>query len=423
MSFIETRGSPGRGLYAATWGFFIGFAAVALYGPTSKALSTQYGLSSFLVGWLVAMPQLMGSLMRIPFAAWADKVGGRIAMLTLLSVSIIGMTGLTATLALKPAYTVPLVFLFGALAGFGVATFSPGVALTSYWFPQRRQGWALGFYAGIGNTAPGIFTLVVPFVAAMWGLLGAYLAWLALLVIGTAVYAVAAVDAPYFQLIKRGLRPEEAKAAAAKLGEELFPTGALTKSLRIAASRVRTWALVALYFTSFGGFLALTTWLPYYYSTFFKLPPTAAGAATALAFSLPAALLRVFGGWLSDRWTGERTAIMAYAVIIAGAALFMAAGSVPLAVAASLIAAFGMGVANAAVFKMVPKYVPEAVGGAAGWVGGLGAFGGFAIPPVLGFFAHAYGAAGFPLGYVAYVALGLMSLAIGYALLMSAKRP
>ena len=50
-----------------------------------------------------------------------------------------------------------------------------------------------------------------------------------------------------------------------------------------------------------------------------------------------------------------------------------------------------MGLANAAVFKMVPKYVPHAVGGASGLVGGLGALGGFVIPPVLGLFAGALG--------------------------------
>ena len=49
-----------------------------------------------------------------------------------------------------------------------------------------------------------------------------------------------------------------------------------------------------------------------------------------------------------------------------------------------MLIGLGMGLANAAVFKMVPKYVPHAVGGASGLVGGLGALGGFVIPPFLG---------------------------------------
>lgn len=401
----------------------MGFAAVALYGSTSKVLSAQYHLTPYVVGWLVAMPQLMGSLMRIPFAAWVDSVGGKPAITTLLGVSIIGMAGLIATLALKPSFAVALVFLFGALAGFGVATFAPGIAQVSYWFPQRRQGYALGFFGGVGNTAPGIFTLIVPFAVAAWGLLYAYVAWFIFLVIGTAIYVALAVDAPYFQLVKAGMRPEEARVLAAKYGQELFPSGALTKALRIAASKIRTWALVALYFVSFGGFLALTTWLPYYYSTFLSLPQTYAGVVTALGFTLPAALVRVFGGWLSDRMGGEVTALIAYVLVTLGAVVFMVSWSLPLAVAAEFITALGMGIANAAVFKMVPKYVPEAVGGASGWVGGLGAFGGFAVPPILGYFASAFGKSGYPLGYSTYVALGAAALAIVYALMRASRRP
>ena len=51
-----------------------------------------------------------------------------------------------------------------------------------------------------------------------------------------------------------------------------------------------------------------------------------------------------------------------------------------------LVMAAGMGVANAAVFKLVPQRVPWAVGGAAGWVGGIGAFGGFVFPNLLSLF-------------------------------------
>jgi len=62
---------------------------------------------------------------------------------------------------------------------------------------------------------------------------------------------------------------------------------------------------------------------------------------------------------------------------------------------ASILLGVGIGVANAAVFGLVPTYVPEAVGGASGLVGGLGAFGGFAIPPILGLFVDLQGPAGY----------------------------
>jgi NNP family nitrate/nitrite transporter-like MFS transporter len=69
-----------------------------------------------------------------------------------------------------------------------------------------------------------------------------------------------------------------------------------------------------------------------------------------------------------------------------------------------------MGVANAAVFKLVPKEVPQAVGGAAGWVGGLGAFGGFAIPPILSAFVRFQGQDGYTTGFITYIVLAVLSL-------------
>ena len=64
-----------------------------------------------------------------------------------------------------------------------------GVPQVSYWFPQSRQGAALGAFGGIGNLAPGLFTLVLPYAIAAWGLAGSYFAWFTFLLIGTAVYA------------------------------------------------------------------------------------------------------------------------------------------------------------------------------------------------------------------------------------------
>jgi NNP family nitrate/nitrite transporter-like MFS transporter len=71
-----------------------------------------------------------------------------------------------------------------------------------------------------------------------------------------------------------------------------------------------------------------------------------------------------------------------------------------------------MGFANAAVFKMVPKFMPEAVGGTAGIVGGLGAFGGFVIPILMGLFVKLVGTKGYPFGFSVFLAFSIISLAI-----------
>jgi NNP family nitrate/nitrite transporter-like MFS transporter len=415
------KGNPTEGLIAATLGFFVGFAAVALYGPTAKEFKDVMGLSGAMLGLLVAIPQLTGSLLRIPFGAWVDKVGGKKPLLTLLSLSVIGMAGLTAILfAYYPDNLTmemyPFILLFGALSGCGVATFSVGIPQTSYWFPQRRQGWALGTYAGLGNTAPGFFTLIIPFALAALGLAGAYAAWFLFLLAGTIIYAIIAHDAYYFQLRKKGVPRDEAVSVAKQLGQELFPSGTLIDALKISARISRTWALVALYFTSFGGFLALTTWFPTYWRLFHGFDIRTAGILGGVGFSLLASFIRVYGGHLSDRMGGERTAIMSFSLVLIGAAILMFSTSFGPALIGEIFIGAGMGIANAAVFKLVAKYVPEAVGGASGWVGGLGAFGGFVVPPILGVFVDMFGELGYARGFVVYVALALISITISFML-------
>lgn len=407
------RGNPRQGLIMGTWGFFIGFAAVALYGPAAHAFQSSMQLSPFLVGLLVAAPQLTGSLLRIPFGAWVDKSGGRLPMLTLFGVSIVGMWGLSYILLTVSPVTpalYPLVLLFGFMSGCGVATFSVGVPQVSYWQPKNRQGIALGIFGGVGNMAPGLFTLILPFAIGALGLAGSYLAWFVFLVIGTGIYAWLARDAFYFQLRARGVAAEPAKRIAAACGQELFPRESVWGALISAADDPRTWGLVFLYFVSFGGFLALTAWFPVYWVNLHDVTPKTAGILGGVGFSLLAAAVRVWGGQLSEKFGGERLALVSFFVVLAGAALLTAVTSFPVNLAGELLIGLGMGFANAAVFKMLPKYVPHAVGGASGLVGGLGALGGFVIPPILGLFAGALGAQGYAGGFFVYVVLAVAAI-------------
>lgn len=420
---MNIKGTPQRGLFGATLGFFIGFAAVALFGTTAQKLKDVMQLTPVMVGFLVAIPSLTGSLLRIPFAAWVDTTGGRKPLLVLLGLSILGMLGLTLTIySFYPDRLTtgmyPLILLLGALSGCGIATFSVGIGQASYWSPKAKQGSALGIYGGVGNLAPGIFTLILPFALTAAGLAGAYLIWLSLLILGTVGYYFTGLNAPYFQLRAKGLAPEAARQKALKAGQEIFPAGNIKDSLFLSAKVWKTWALTAIYFASFGGFLAMTAWLPTYWKSFLGASAVTAGALTA-TYSILTSLVRVWGGSLADRLGGERTAILALSVMLVGALMLTLSRSFGLSLAAEIVMALGMGVTNAAVFKLVPKEVPQAVGGASGWVGGLGAFGGFAIPPILSALVRAQGEAGYAFGFVAYVALALLSLAFAFILIRS----
>jgi NNP family nitrate/nitrite transporter-like MFS transporter len=421
ITAAETRGhyrlagSPAAGLTMGTWGFFVGFAAVALYGPAAKYFQEQMNIGGLALGLLVAAPQLTGSLLRIPFGAWVDRVGGRLPMLTLFGLSLVGMWGLVFILLTVKTLTVaayPIVILFGFLSGCGVASFSVGIPQVSYWYKQSRQGTALGAYGGIGNLAPGLFTLLLPFAIASWGLAVSYFAWFTFLLVGAAIYAWLARDAYFFQLRQQGFDSETSRRIAAEKGEELFPNERVWQAVISAAEEPRTWGLVALYFVSFGGFLALTAWFPTYWINLHHMDVKSAAVLGGLGFSLLAAVIRVFGGMISERIGGEPTAVIAFVAVLAGALMLTFVQDFSLALSGELLIALGMGVGNAAVFKMVPKYVPQAVGGAAGIVGGLGALGGFIIPPFLGAVVDALGTQGYAGGFFAYVVLAVMAIGV-----------
>ncbi len=140
-----------------------------------------------------------------------------------------------------------------------------------------------------------------------------------------------------------------------------------------------------------------------------------AGTLTAV-YSLLTSGIRVFGGNFADKFGGEKVAIYSLLVLSLGALIITLSESLILSLFAAVIMAVGMGIANAAVFKLVPTYVPQAVGGAAGWVGGLGAFGGFAIPPVMGFIADQMGSIGYVRGFMVFIFLSLACLGVIYAL-------
>ena len=422
MVALSPTGSPRAGLSGATLGFFVGFAAVALFGPTAMRFRDAMGLSATAVAFLVAMPALSGSLLRIPFAAWVDTTGGRKPFIVLLLLSIAGMAGLSFIVAtrypdqLTPSLYPVLLFL-GLLCGCGIATFSVGIGQVSYWYPQKRQGSALAIYAGVGNLAPGAFSLLLPFALQAIGLAWSYIMWLGFLSAGTALYFALGRNAWYFQFCERGMTPQQARDEARARGQELFPAGTTLDTLRISARAWQTWALVVIYFTTFGGFVALTAWLPTYWMSFFSTTVVTAGLLTAM-YSLLASLVRVLGGFVADRLEegGQNTTILAVLIMLSGALIMTMASEFELAVPGVLLLAIGMGICNAAVFKIVPQVVPQAVGGAAGWVGGLGAFGGFVIPPMLGFAVRDLGPRGYAIGFVVFVFLALGSLSMAWLL-------
>ncbi len=408
------QSSRGAALTWTTLAFFAGFAGVSAFGPIVTKLKQSMALSPMLMGLLAASPALSGSLLRIPFGAVVDRMGGKRPILILLGLAVAGIAAITLLFRFfsppQPEHY-PMFLLGGILCGCGIAVFSVGIPTVSYWYPQNKQGAALAAYAGLGNMAPGMFAVTLPFLVVSLGFAISYVLWLGMLLCLLVAFFLYMKDAPYFQYKEMGIEIDE-DALFIACGEELIPSGKAMDSLKKAGSNWRTWILTTFYFVTFGGFIALTVWFPTYWREYFDASLVLAGSLTAL-YSLSASVLRVFGGFASDRFGGERTVFFSFGVVTVGAILMIAAaGSMALAVAGELLLALGMGFANAAVFKLVPKYTPETVGGAAGIVGGLGAFGGFVIPPVMGLFVRVSGTEGYSLGFSVFLGLSLLSLAL-----------
>ena len=421
----KVRGTRNQAMWLATLGFFGGFAGVSVFGPLVPKFKDLLDLSPFAAGMLAAIPALTGSLLRIPFGAAVERAGGRKPFVALLVITNLGMIGLLVLLATSYPHamsgTYPLLLLLGALIGCGIATFSVGIGQVSYWFPRKNQGGALGIYAGLGNTSPGLSSLFLPMAVGAMGMLSAYSIWFAILLAVTLVYALFIKDAPWFQLKCQG-HDVPIDQLAELGGGEVAPTGGAWAGLKLAAGIPATWMLVFFYFLSFGGFLAFTSWLPTFWSSMYGTTLAEAGVLTA-TFSLLSAVIRVPGGLLSDRISITYALPGNFLLMLAGSVVLSFSGTFTVSLVATLAVAAGMGLQNAIVFKLLPRYIPDAVGGASGWIGGLGALGGFVIPPVIGVVTGMVGGtAGYARGFLPFAVLVVLALPVVAVLNRWSKR-
>lgn len=422
------RGTPRRGLTLSTLVFYGGLTTIVFYGAAGPIFEEHLALTGVLHGLLLGSPHLSKAILRIPFGAWVDEAGGKKPLLILMASTIIGTAGLVITLFLTypenfGMHLYPILVLFGLLAGAGGATFSAGITQTSYWYPSNRQGFALGAFAGIGNIGPGMVVYVLPVLIGIGGLTMGYSAWLVFLIVVTGVYAVFAVDPYFFQLQQKGFTDIEAAEIADELGQDIFPSGGTWDSLRTSASNKRTWILVFLYTVSFGGgFTSLSAWFPTYWDLFHELTLTTAGLLTGI-FIVYGSLIRVPGGSISDRFGGENVALVSFGIMAVGAAIMTIATGFWPAILGMMVLGTGMGIANAAVFELVPKFVPEAVGGASGWISGIGGGGTLVILPFLGYYVDIFGQIGYAWGFSLFVVLSVLCVAVTVVLKAVAPEP
>jgi NNP family nitrate/nitrite transporter-like MFS transporter len=378
----DTRGAT-RALILATVAFAACFFAWSLLGPLGPDLQDHLGLSEFQLAVMVAVPVLLGSLMRIPLGVLAQRRGGRTVFAALMLFTPLPLVALALWHDSFAA-----MILFGFLLGFAGASFAVGVPFVNLWYPPARQGMALGVY-GMGMVGSVIAGFTGPKIVKAWGLAAPF--WIAA--------AVVAVTAAVWLVLARDARAPEAGAG-----------GSMLAALRVFRESGRAWALTLFYFLSFGGFVAMFLYLPKLLVSVHHLTKPDAGARAA-GFALLVVLARPAGGLLSDRIGAERVLRWSF-IGTAVLALGLAAGyehMVPLTICCLVMGVF-LGLGTGGVFKLVPQWFPDRVGAVTGVVGAAGGLGGFFPPLVMGVVKGATGS--YTLGFVLLAGAAVVCLAV-----------
>jgi MFS transporter, NNP family, nitrate/nitrite transporter len=277
---------PGRMLALNTLAFTICFAVWTMYGVLITFLVDNQVLliDKAQIGWLIGIPILTGSVLRLPLGLLTDKIGGKPVFLG-------AMLFAAASLVLTSfANGFAMFMICGLLFGISGATFAVGIAYSSVWFPKEKQGTALGIF-GVGNAGSAITTLFAPTLLKTFTNAGQNIeGWRKLpliyagaLVVMCIIFAIVAVN--------KTVDSSKQKSMASMLAP---------------LKDIRVWRFGFYYFLVFGGFVALAQWLVPYYLNVYAMTLAQAGLMASI-FSLPSGVIRALGGWASDKFGARAT--------------------------------------------------------------------------------------------------------------------
>lgn len=280
------KATPNRILFVNTLAFTFCFMAWTMYGVLATWLVDNRVLTidKAQLGWLIGIPILTGSVVRLPVGLMTDRYGGKPVYTAVLLFT-------AASLYLTSfAQSFSHFMVCGLLFGVSGSAFAVGIAYSSMWFPKEKQGTALGIF-GIGNAGAAFTTLFAPRLLKTYTNAGENLeGWrqlpqlYALILLGTAVM---------FALLTTNRKVEG--AAQRSIGDMLRPL-----------NDIRVWRFGLYYFLVFGAFVALSQWLVPYYLNVYSMPLATAGLLASI-FSFPSGVIRALGGWASDKFGARAT--------------------------------------------------------------------------------------------------------------------
>jgi NNP family nitrate/nitrite transporter-like MFS transporter len=368
---------------------------------------------------LVALPGLIGSFIRFPYTFAVTTFGGR--NWTIFSAAVLFIP----TLALAWFVTQPdtpfwMMLLVAATAGLGGGNFASSMANISFFFPDRMKGWALGLNAAGGNIGVSSVQLLTPIVMTL-GFINLY-------------QGKPVADGVYLQ--NAGLM-WLLPLAIAVMGAVLFMNNLTSARASIAdqlvvARRKHTWVMSYVYIGTFGSFIGYSAAFPLLLKT--QFPEVT--VAVAFLGPLVGSLSRPVGGWLADKIGGAIVTFwnfVAMGLATVGVMYFVNIKDFIGFLTMFLILFVTTGIGNGSTYRMIPSIFREmkrreakgrgeegrmaAVKAASlesaaalGFIGAVGACGGYLIPRSFGASIAATG--GPHLALAAFLAFYVTCLAI-----------
>ncbi len=382
----DPSGNP-RVLLISFLAFSLGFAVWGMFSALAPFLIKWYNFTPTQVLILASMEPFFAAAISIPLGIWTDKFGGRtVFTLLLLTLAIPLFCGIFA----QGYY--PFLFL-GLLLGLGGASFVVGNAHVSSWYPQSKQGTALGVFA-LGNLGITVGLITVTFVINHasgpdgWRLIFPIFAVATLLM--ALVYWFFTSDSPYKQ----------------HKGESLREIAAVYRSGMVV------WLIPYLYWVSFGTLVFFASAMPTYLVDQWHVGPTRASMLFTPLLVVFVAITRPLGGWLADRFDPLKVlspmfAIMAFLTLVITLQI-----SLKVELVAIYVHALFAGAAAAAVIKLIPVYFRH-VGAVSGLAKAAGAACGFTMTMTMAASKHLLG--GYTLGYVVWALINIAAFYIVFS--------
>ncbi len=377
-NFLKSGHAPT--LFASFLFFSFSCCIWVLNGAMAPFISETFNLSPAQKGLMLSIPIFAGALMRFPLGLLSQYIGRKNA--TLVEMALIAVAMLFGFFFVD---TFNDLLAMGVLLGIAGASFGVALSLGAGSFPARHKGLAMGL-VGAGNVGTAISVLIAPPLAQAFGWVTVY------------GLAAGAILVPMLVMIFLAEEPPDRDKDG-------------TFKQHIACLYEKDgWAFSLIYAVTFGGFIGLATFLPTYYYDQFGVSKVQAGQLTMLAAFMGAAL-RIFGGWISDRWGGINTLTVVLVTIATTLLSTSFAGESLAATTLLVMLCFSaLGAGNGAVFQLVPLRWPMATAVAGSMIGEIGALGGGLVPAAMGLSKQYAGS--YAWGFVLFAVLAILMLAM-----------